>query len=195
MSDIAVSKLAEMVKAPVDVLMRQLKRAGIEVSHPDDKITDAQKLMLLQRMREGDGEKPVAGGKKITLKSRGAAAGAKKGGVEVRRKKTLSLRKDKDHVSSAPPSDPEADARAEELARKAEQERQERERLIQKAERERRELEASRLRGEVAGNKNDAVAETDTGTSVAATEPETAATTREQATLAVTTAEKPVATE
>ena len=39
MSDIEVRELAAMVKAPVDVLMRQLKRAGIEVSGPEDKIT------------------------------------------------------------------------------------------------------------------------------------------------------------
>ena len=45
MSDIEVSELARMVKAPVDVLMRQLKQAGIEVSSPEDKITDAQKLL------------------------------------------------------------------------------------------------------------------------------------------------------
>ncbi|MEZ5538223.1 MAG: translation initiation factor IF-2 [Thiolinea sp.] len=160
MSDIEVSKLAEMVKAPVDVLMRQLKRAGIEVNSPEDKITDAQKLMLLERMREGD-DAPVSGGKKITLKGRAdsAGAGAKKGGV-VRRKKTLSLRKGA--AGSDAGSDPEAEARAEALAQKAEQDRMERERLIARAEQERRELEASRLRGEVAGARKDTVAEAET---------------------------------
>jgi translation initiation factor IF-2 len=191
MSDIEVSKLAEMVKAPVDVLMRQLKRAGIEVGSPDDKITDAQKLMLLERMRSGEGagdDAPVTGGKKITLKSRGgdgAGAGSRKSGVEVRRKKTLSLRKD----SAAAPghSDPEADARAEELARQAERDRAERERLIQKAEQERRELEASRLRG---GDVKAAAAETappvadttpDTVAEAASSEPVAADTASEQA--------------
>lgn len=144
MSEIEVSELARMVKAPVDVLMRQLKRAGIEVSSPEDKITDAQKLMLLEGMREGSDDAPVTGGKKITLKGRGTAGSAKKPGIEVRRKKTLGLRKDS---AAAAPVDVEAEARADELARQAEEDRLKRESLIQKAEQGRRELEASRLRG------------------------------------------------
>ncbi len=144
MSDIEVSELAKMVKAPVDVLMRQLKRAGIEVSSPEDKITDAQKLRLLEGMREGVDDTPASGGKKITLKSRNAAGGAKKPGIEVRRKKTLGLRKD--NAPAAASVDVAAEARADELARQAEQARLERESLIQKAEQGRRELEASRLR-------------------------------------------------
>ncbi|CAA6824082.1 MAG: Translation initiation factor 2 [uncultured Thiotrichaceae bacterium] len=145
MSDIEVSELAKMVKAPVDVLMRQLKRAGVEVSSPEDKITDAQKLMLLEGMRESVDDAPASGGKKITLKSRSAAGGAKKPGIEVRRKKTLGLRKDTAPAAAAP-VDVAAEARADELARQAEQARLERESLIQKAEQGRRELEASRLR-------------------------------------------------
>ena len=47
MSDIAVKKLAEMINAPVEVLLKQLQEAGIPVSGPDASITDAQKLALL----------------------------------------------------------------------------------------------------------------------------------------------------
>jgi len=144
MSDIEVKELAAMVKAPVDVLLRQLKRAGIDVSRPEDKITDSQKLMLLERMNEGTETVTAGGGKKITLKKRDASGTLRKNaGVDVRRKKTIVGRR-----SGADDTvhDPEAERRAEELARKAEADRQAREQLIQKAERERRELEALRMR-------------------------------------------------
>ncbi len=145
MSDIEVKALAAMVKAPVDVLMRQLERVGIEVSGPEDKITDAQKLMLLERMSEGSETTAKTGGSKITLKKKGAEGGSlglKKSGVDVRRKKTISLRKP---VNTDPNIDLEAEARAEVLAKQAEAERLAREEVIQRAERERRELEALRL--------------------------------------------------
>lgn len=153
MSDIEVRELAAMVKAPVDVLMRQLKRAGIEVSSPDEKITDAQKLMLLERMSDGETASKSGGGK-ITLKKRSGEGtpGLKKSGVEVRRKKTISLRKSEKEM---PDVDPEAEARAEALAKQAEQERREREALIQKAEQERRELEAMRLLGDGSVDETD----------------------------------------
>ncbi|MEZ5479201.1 MAG: hypothetical protein R3E95_17465 [Thiolinea sp.] len=143
MSDIEVRELAAMVKAPVDVLMRQLKRAGIEVKGPEDRITDAQKLMLLERMNEGESTAKSGAGK-ITLKRRGdgGAMGLKKGGVDVRRKKSLGLRKSEKEEAI----DREAEARAEALARQVDADRQAREAVIQKAEQERREREAIRMR-------------------------------------------------
>ena len=148
MSDIEVKELAAMVKAPVDVLVRQLKRAGIEVSGPEDKITDAQKLTLLETMSSESGESVAAeksGPGKITLKRRGegGSLGLKKSGVDVRRKKTISLRK----PEAAPNVDHEAEARAEALAQQADAERLAREAVIQRAEQERRELESLRLNG------------------------------------------------
>ncbi|PID48642.1 MAG: translation initiation factor IF-2 [Proteobacteria bacterium] len=145
MSDIEVKTLAAMVRAPVDVLMRQLKRAGIEVNSPEDKITDAQKLILLERMNEaGESTAAKTGTGKITLKrsASNAAGGDRRSGVEVRRKKTIGLRKSGNEQQH----DREADARAEALARQADADRRAREALIEKAERERRELEAMRLR-------------------------------------------------
>lgn len=153
MSDIQVKALAAMVKAPVDVLMRQLKRAGIEVNSPEDKITDAQKLMLLERIKnEASGGRTEtvdnrnAGAGKITLKraTPGGAAGndRKPQGVEVRRKKTIGLRNSEAEAQA----DRAAEQRAEVLARQAESDRRAREALIEKAERERRELELQRIR-------------------------------------------------
>lgn len=153
MSDIQVKALAAMVKAPVDVLMRQLKRAGIEVNSPEDKITDAQKLMLLERIKnEASGGKTEtvdnrnAGAGKITLKraTPGGAGGndRKPQGVEVRRKKTIGLR----NSESDAQADRVAEQRAETLARQAETDRRTREAVLEKAERERRELELQRMR-------------------------------------------------
>ncbi|MFI0398813.1 MAG: translation initiation factor IF-2 [Thiolinea sp.] len=153
MSDIQVKALAAMVKAPVDVLMRQLKRAGIEVNSPEDKITDAQKLMLLERIKnEASGGKTEtvdnrnAGAGKITLKraTPGGAGGndRKPQGVEVRRKKTIGLRNSEADAQA----DRVAEQRAETLARQAENDRRIREAVLEKAERERRELELQRMR-------------------------------------------------
>ena len=153
MSDIQVKALAAMVKAPVDVLMRQLKRAGIEVSSPEDKITDAQKLMLLERIKNeaSSGRTETvdnrnAGAGKITLKraTPGGAGGndRKPQGVEVRRKKTIGLR----NSESDAQADRAAEQRAETLARQAENDRRIREAVLEKAERERRELELQRIR-------------------------------------------------
>lgn len=150
MSDIEVKKLAEMVRAPVDVLMRQLKRAGIEVSSPDDKITDAQKLLLLERMNEGNTD---SAGNKITLKRNPPNVGNDRrppAGVDVRRKKTLGLRGN----SNESAADRQAELRAEQLAQQAQAERREREAVIEKAERERREREAQRLRQQREGVTN-----------------------------------------
>ncbi|HMT91439.1 translation initiation factor IF-2 [uncultured Thiothrix sp.] len=153
MSDIQVKALAAMVKAPVDVLMRQLKKAGIEVNSPEDKITDAQKLMLLERIKNEassgrtetvDNRNTGAG--KITLKraTPGGAGGndRKPQGVEVRRKKTINLRNSEAEAQA----DRAAEQRAEVLARQAQSDRRTREALIEKAERERRELELQRIR-------------------------------------------------
>ncbi|WP_298611608.1 translation initiation factor IF-2 [uncultured Thiothrix sp.] len=152
MSDIQVKALAAMVKAPVDVLMRQLKRAGIEVNSPEDKITDAQKLMLLERIkteassgRTETVDNRNAGAGKITLKRATPGTGGndrKPQGVEVRRKKTISLRNSEAEAQA----DRAAEQRAEVLARQAESDRRTREALIEKAERERRELELQRIR-------------------------------------------------
>jgi len=100
MSDIIVKQLAELIGAPVDSLLQQLKDADIKVSGPDDSITDRQKLKLLEFIRTGqkttttDAEPKKAGGK-ISLKRRSSteikgAQGKGSVSVEVRRKKNLT---------------------------------------------------------------------------------------------------------
>ena len=53
MSEISVSQLAEMMGAPVDVLIEKLQAKGIEASDTNSKISDKEKLKLLEIIREG----------------------------------------------------------------------------------------------------------------------------------------------
>ena len=100
MSDIIVKQLAELIGAPVDSLLQQLKDADIKVSGPDDSITDRQKLKLLEFIRTGkatttDDSSPKKAGGKISLKRRSSteikgAQGKSSVSVEVRRKKNFT---------------------------------------------------------------------------------------------------------
>ena len=148
MSDIAIKKLAEIINAPVEVLLRQLQDAGISVSGADAWITDAQKLTLLAHIRQG-ATTTADTGNKVTLKRRstsemtvGAGRGKTTVSVEVRRKKVFSADASSgqgEHQSAS------GAARAEDMARQMSAERQAREAAIQKAEQERRQLEARRI--------------------------------------------------
>jgi len=100
MSDIIVKQLAELIGAPVDSLLQQLKDADITVSGPDDSITDRQKLKLLEFIRTGKATTttdatPAKAGGKISLKRRSSteikgAQGKTNVSVEVRRKKNFT---------------------------------------------------------------------------------------------------------
>ncbi|MBU0654936.1 MAG: translation initiation factor IF-2 [Gammaproteobacteria bacterium] len=159
MSDIAVKKLAEIVNAPVEVLLKQLQDAGIEVDGPDAWITDAQKLTLLAHIRQGSqvGSQPAGGGK-ITLKRRSTSemtVGAGRGktvSVEVRRKKSFNTSQTSESRPAMSSGVTEGSSRSEELARQMTAERKAREAAIQKGEQERRNLEARRM--EQQRNKN-----------------------------------------
>ncbi|MBK8455287.1 MAG: translation initiation factor IF-2 [Thiofilum sp.] len=157
MSDIAVRKLAEMIKAPVEVLLRHLQDAGIRVTGPDDSITDQQKLMLLEKMKQNPDNAVKKGTGKMTIQRRASQESThaqpshgrnqnanKTVNVEVRRKKVLNRNQDDNaSVSSV------AAAKAQELeaARKV---RLEREEIIRRAEQERRELQSKRMAGKPA---------------------------------------------
>ncbi|OQX13302.1 MAG: translation initiation factor IF-2 [Thiothrix lacustris] len=156
MSDIAVKKLAEIINAPVEVLLKQLQDAGIHVDGPDAWITDAQKFKLLAHIRQGAA--PVStGGNKITIKRRSTSemtvgagsARSKTVSVEVRHKKTFApgAKPNEQHVtaeaspsSNASVSGGTRPSRTEELARQLSAERQARESAVQ----ERRQAESKR---------------------------------------------------
>ena len=72
MAEVTVAQFAEVLKVPVDRLLVQLDEAGIEVSGPEDRISDDAKLELLTHLRRSHGAGAAAEGdaapRRITLK-------------------------------------------------------------------------------------------------------------------------------
>ncbi|TNF36220.1 MAG: translation initiation factor IF-2, partial [Gammaproteobacteria bacterium] len=100
MSNVTVKQLAEVVGAPVDRLLEQLKEAGIVAANADSLISDEDKLKLLDFLRtsHGKGESSAEAKQKITLKRKTtselkiAGGGRKTVNVEVRKKRTYVKR-------------------------------------------------------------------------------------------------------
>ncbi len=95
MSKVTVKQLSEVVGAPVERLLEQLKEAGIEAESADSEITDEQKVKLLDYLRSSHGKKTTTAGKgKITLKRKSTTelktGGSKTVNVEVRKKRSIS---------------------------------------------------------------------------------------------------------
>src|SRR6267154_1454798 len=160
MAEVSVSQFAEVLKVPVDRLLAQLDQAGIKVSGPDARISDAAKLELLTHLRRSHGSDADSDGapRRITLKRKtqselklaSAQGRARTVNVEVRRKRTYIKRDVLEERARAQQDEIDHRRReAEEAARaeseRAEAERRERERL--EAENRRRvEQEARRTR-------------------------------------------------
>jgi len=99
MANATAKQLSEVVGVPVEKLLEQLKNAGVDVSGPDDAISNEDKMKLLQSLRTSHGKSSSEGPKKITLKGRSKSElkvsgstrtlGAKTINVEVRKKKTF----------------------------------------------------------------------------------------------------------
>ncbi|MES9856707.1 MAG: translation initiation factor IF-2 [Sedimenticola sp.] len=164
MSDVTVKQLASDVNIPEDVLLAQLKEAGVSKSTCDDPINESEKAILLAHLRESHGKKGAAAagsGKKITLKrktvselqqpstggrapTRGTPSrGGKTVSVEVRRKRTLGKR--------TTHSEQERLQQEAEAARKALADQAEMKRRIETEDNARREAEEVRRRTEEAG--------------------------------------------
>jgi translation initiation factor IF-2 len=103
MSDMRVKDLAGTVGVTAERLVEQLNEAGIQVSAPEDLISEEQKQSLLSFLQQRHGTTPEtneATPKKITLKRKsvseikvgGAARGGKSVSVEVRKKRTYVKR-------------------------------------------------------------------------------------------------------
>jgi len=102
MAEVTVTQFAEVLKVPVDRLLVQLDQAGIQVSGPDDRISDEAKLELLTHLRRshGQGADVATSPRKITLKRKSqseiklpsAQGRARTVNVEVRRKATYIKR-------------------------------------------------------------------------------------------------------
>ncbi|WP_330110987.1 translation initiation factor IF-2 [Methylophaga thalassica] len=131
MSDMRVKDLAGTVGITAERLVEQLNEAGINVSKPDDFITEDQKQTLLQFLQQrhgksGDGETTTP--KKITLKRKsvseiklgGAARGGKSVSVEVRKKRTYVKRDEVEDTANNAEQTPQlsvAEQQAAEVAR------------------------------------------------------------------------------
>jgi translation initiation factor IF-2 len=140
MSDTSVTQLAEVIGAPVDTLLQQLKDAGIDVTGADATISDAQKLKLLEHIRQSKSSTQTSTAKKpggkISLKRRSTSelnvGGSKSSvSVEVRRKKSFT-RPVAPAVSETPATDDSvADAsRTSELSEQLSKEREAREAAV-----------------------------------------------------------------
>ena len=168
MAEVTVKQLADTVGAPVERLLKQMQEAGLSHQTEGDVVSEEQKQVLLGFLKRGHGEtaKPA---EKITLKRK--STGTLKSGqgragrdvtVEVRRKRTYVKRSEltpedpEQTVGAEAPvnvSQSEVEARriheeeasrkeAEELARKAEQDRKEESERRQAEEKAQREEEA-----------------------------------------------------
>ena len=97
MSSITVTQFADELKMPADVLLEQLRAAGVTVGTIDDAVSEADKTQLLESLRRSHGAKD---GKKITLTRRQTSEirQADSGGrsrtiqVEVRKKRVFVKR-------------------------------------------------------------------------------------------------------
>ena len=143
MSSTTVAEFANELKKSADVLLDQLRSAGVAKSAVSDTLNDADKQKLLSYLQASHGT--VAGDrKKITLvkkstseiKQADASGKARTIQVEVRKKRTL-IKRDDEPVQSEEPQEPAIDhadlARREEQARhQAELIRQQEEELAEK---------------------------------------------------------------
>tara|TARA_R110001592_G_scaffold61158_17_gene186243 strand:+ start:3746 stop:6529 length:2784 start_codon:yes stop_codon:yes gene_type:complete len=113
MAEVTVSQLAEVVGAPVERLLRQMKEAGLSHSAAGQVVSDEDKQTLLTFLKRSHGESAEAP-QKITLKRKtlstlktGSGAGKKTVNIEVRKKRTY-IKRD--------PAEMAAEAAAEEIA-------------------------------------------------------------------------------
>jgi len=98
MSSITVAQFANELKMPADVLLEQLRGAGVSVGAASDELSDADKAKLLESLRRSHG---ATEGKKITLtrrqtsEIRQADAGGRSRTIQVEvRKKRVFVKRD-----------------------------------------------------------------------------------------------------
>jgi len=161
MSKVTVKQLSEVVGAPVERLLEQLKEAGIEADNADTEITDEQKVKLLDHLRSSHGKKTAAtGGKsKITLKRKTTselrAGGSKTVNVEVRKKRTFSKTGEADDAKEKEKAEIQR-LIAEKEAREAERQKAEEEAILKSKEaaKQREEDERAKQEAEEQARKN-----------------------------------------
>ncbi|HEX4918380.1 MAG TPA: translation initiation factor IF-2 [Limnobacter sp.] len=165
MTSTTVAQFAAELKMPADVLLEQLKSAGVNKSSEADAVTEADKGKLLESLRKAHGA--TTGQKKITLtrkqtseiKQAGPGGRARTVQVEVRKKRVFVQRGEKTGEGEPvlePQLDPAEQARrdietqrqAELLARQEAELKEKQAKLEQERERERKLQEEARQRAE-----------------------------------------------
>ena len=112
MSSNTVVQFAAELKMPANVLLEQLRSAGVSVNSVDDQVTDSDKAKLLESLRRSHG---ATEGKKITLTRRQTSEIRQADGsgrsrtiqVEVRKKRVFVKRDALETDSAAAPAAPE----------------------------------------------------------------------------------------
>ena len=128
-----VAQFATELKMPADVLLTQLRDAGVQKSSASDELSKADKDKLLDHLRRAHGAAPEGEKRKITLtrketteiKQADATGKSRTIQVEVRKKRTFVKRDDIAEEAAKPAATPVIDAaeqerRAEEARRQAE---------------------------------------------------------------------------
>jgi translation initiation factor IF-2 len=138
MSDVTVAQFAEVLKVPVDKLLKQLDEAGIRVAGADARISDEAKSELLTHLRRAHGhgaeQAAAAGPRKITLhrktqselKVSAAQGRARTVSVEVRTKRTYINRGVLEEQARVAQEELDRQREVEEAARRAVAEEQKR---------------------------------------------------------------------
>ncbi|MDP4772025.1 MAG: translation initiation factor IF-2 [Limnohabitans sp.] len=169
MSSTTVAEFANELKKSADVLLDQLRSAGVSKATEGDVLTDADKQKLLSYLQASHGT-VSADRKKITLvkkstseiKQADASGKARTIQVEVRKKRTLIKRDDEPVAAAEESVDPQFDhaelaKREEEARRQAELIRRQEEDLAEK--RRQREAQEAAQRAELAAQEAQAVAQ------------------------------------
>ncbi|HJV86057.1 MAG TPA: translation initiation factor IF-2 [Noviherbaspirillum sp.] len=141
-----VAQFATELKMPADLLLTQLRAAGVDKRSASDSLSKEDKDKLLNHLRRAHGASPDGEKKKITLtrketteiKQADATGKSRTIQVEVRKKRTF-IKRDEPTMEEAPPTAPVAPVVDEaEIARRAEEARRQAE-LIARQEAELRE--------------------------------------------------------
>ena len=181
MSSTTVAEFANELKKSADVLLDQLRSAGVTKASEGDALTDADKQKLLSYLQASHGT-VSAERKKITLvkkstseiKQADASGKARTIQVEVRKKRTLIKRDDEPAASPEETVDPQLDHA--DLARLEEQARRQAELILQQEEelaekRRLREAQEAAQRAELAAQEAQALAQSQSATVNPAEEP------------------------
>ena len=215
MSSTTVAEFANELKKPADVLLEQLRSAGVSKVSGGDALTDSDKQKLLSYLQASHGT-VSADRKKITLvkkstseiKQADASGKARTIQVEVRKKRTLIKRDDEPLAAAEEAVEPQFDhaelaRREEEARRQAELIRRQEEDLAEK--RRQREAQEAAQRAELAAQEAQALAQAqaaaETSAPAAAAKPQLSREEREQlaraeaASINAASQAKPVAAE